>query len=120
MARIVLAEDDATMVRLLGTLLSMDGHEVTTVDGDGDVLAAVKDLSPDALVLDTIFGQQSGLELVGQIRRGEVGSRLYILMMSGLSLRDDCLRCGADDFLLKPFMPEEMMDLLRAKAGATS
>ena len=42
MARIVLAEDDATMVRLLGTLLSMDGHEVTTVDRDEDVAAAVE------------------------------------------------------------------------------
>lgn len=114
MAKIVLAEDDATMVRLLGTLLRMDGHEVTTVDGKGDVAAAVKELSPDALVLDTVFGRQSGLDLVGEIRRGEADRRLYILMMSGLSLRDDCLRCGADDFLMKPFNPDEMMGLLRA------
>jgi DNA-binding response OmpR family regulator len=114
MARIVVAEDDATMVRLLGTLLRMDGHEVTAVDGDGDVAAAVKAMSAHALVLDTVFGRQSGLELVGQIRRRDPDRELYILMMSGLSLRDDCLRCGADDFLMKPFDPDELMGLLRA------
>jgi DNA-binding response OmpR family regulator len=103
------------MVRLLSTLLRMDGHDVTTVDGDGDVAAAVNEFSPDALLLDTVFGRQSGLELVPQIRHGEPDRRLYILMMSGLSLRDDCLRCGADDFLMKPFDPDELMGLLRAK-----
>ncbi len=115
MARIILAEDDPTMIGLLGTLLRMDGHEVTTVDGHGDVVRAVRENPPDALVLDTIFGEQSGLELVGEIRRSEAGRGVYILMMSGLSLRDDCLRNGADDFLMKPFDPGELMGLLRAR-----
>lgn len=114
MARIVLAEDDSTMVRLLSTLLRMDGHEVTAVDGDGDVAAAVNAVSADGLLLDTVFGRQSGLELVPQIRNEDPDRRLYILMMSGLSLRDDCLRSGADDFLMKPFDPVELMGLLRA------
>lgn len=114
MARILLAEDDATMVGLLSTLLRMDGHEVTAVDGDGDVAAAVNSFSPDALLLDALFGLQSGLELVPQIRHEAPDRRLYILMMSGLSLREDCLRCGADDFLMKPFDPVELMGLLRA------
>jgi DNA-binding response OmpR family regulator len=120
MARIVLAEDDATMVHLLRTLLQMDGHEVTTVDGDGDVGAAVTALSPDVLLLDTVFGTQSGLELVAQIRRSENGRKAYILMMSGLSLKDEALQSGADDFLLKPFMPEELIGLLRLHAPANS
>jgi DNA-binding response OmpR family regulator len=120
MARIVLAEDDDTMVRLLGTLLRMDGHEVMTVDRDGDVPAAIQELAPDALVLDTIFGTQSGLDVVGKIRLSEAGRKVYILMMSGLSLEDDCLRCGADDFLMKPFMPEALMGLLRAHVPGSS
>ncbi len=77
-------------------------------------------LSPDAVLLDTIFGLQSGLELVGQIRRSETGRDVYIIMMSGLSLKEECLRSGADDFLLKPFMPEELMALLRAHVPAGS
>ena len=105
------------MVGLLGTLLSMDGHEVTTVAHDGDVAAAVEQARPDAVLLDTIFGLQSGLELVPR-SRSEAGRDVYIIMMSGLSLKEDCLRSGADDFLLKPFMPEELMALLRAHVPA--
>jgi len=114
MARIVLAEDDQTMVHLLSTLLSMDGYEVTTVGADSDVADTVERLEPDALVLDMVFAEQNGLELVDRIRRSSRGGRLYILMMSGLSVREECLLHGADDFLLKPFMPDEMMDKLRA------
>ncbi|MFH1183485.1 MAG: response regulator [Chloroflexota bacterium] len=113
MARIVLAEDDATMARLLGTLLRMDGYDVMAVDGDADVAAAVERLAPDALVLDMIFAQQNGLELVERIRHSKFGAKLYIIMISGLSVRDECLRSGADDFLLKPFMPDELVGLLR-------
>jgi DNA-binding response OmpR family regulator len=114
MARIVLAEDDATMARLLGTLLRMDGYEVTAADGNGDLAEAVDRIRPDALVLDMLFAEQNGLDLVRHIRRSKFGRDLYILMISGLSVGDDCLRCGADDFLLKPFMPDELMGLLRA------
>jgi DNA-binding response OmpR family regulator len=113
MARIVLAEDDATMVRLLGTLLRMDGHDVTAVEGNADLAATVESLAPDALVLDMIFAQQNGLDLVERIRRSKVGRKLYVLMISGLDVKEDCLRRGADDFLQKPFSPDELMGLLR-------
>lgn len=120
MASIVLAEDDSTMVGLLSTLLRMDGYEVTAVDGDSDVLHTVEDVNPDALLLDMLFAQHNGLELVERIRRSNVGEKLYIIMMSGLSVREDCLRRGADDFLQKPFMPDELTRLLRAHIPATA
>jgi len=120
MARIVLAEDDKTMVGLLGTLLRMDGYDVTAVDGDADVAAAVEQLAPDALVLDMVFAKQNGLDLVERIRRSKAGENLYILMISGLNVREDCLRRGADDFLLKPFMPDEFMGLLRTHLPGAS
>ena len=112
MARILLAEDDATMVQLLGALLRMEGYEVTSVDGDTDLPAAVEELAPDALILDMIFAGQNGLQEVERVRKGAIGAGLYVLMMSGLSVREDCLRCGADDFVLKPFDPGEILQLL--------
>lgn len=113
MARILLAEDDATMVQLLGTLLRLEGYEVTSVDGDADLPAAVEQLAPDALILDMIFAGQNGLEVVKRVRQNPLGGKLYILMMSGLSVRKDCLRCGADDFVPKPFDPGEIVQLLK-------
>jgi DNA-binding response OmpR family regulator len=115
MTSVVLAEDDKTMVRLLGTLLRMDGFDVSVVQGDVDLPTAIERLGPDVLVLDMIFGDQNGLDLVERIRHTNAGKQLYILMISGLSVRDDCLRRGADEFLLKPFAPDEMVGLLRRR-----
>jgi DNA-binding response OmpR family regulator len=114
MARILLAEDDATMVELLGTLFRMEGYEVTSVDDDADLPAALEVLAPDALILDMIFAGQNGLDVEKRVRQGAIGAKLYVLMMSGLSVREDCLRSGADDFLLKPFDPDEILRLLHA------
>ncbi len=102
------------MVRLLTTLLTMDGFEVTALEPDGDVVAAVQGLHPDLLVLDFLLAKQSGLDVLDALRRSETDERLRVIMISGLNVREECLRHGADDFLLKPFMPEELLTLLRA------
>ncbi len=112
MARIALAEDDSTMVQLLSTLLSLDGFEVEDV-GDGDVAAAVQSSLPDVLILDMHLQNQNGLDVVDAIRRSERGHDMPIIMISGLNVGEDCLRRGANDFLLKPFMPEELLRLVR-------
>jgi DNA-binding response OmpR family regulator len=114
MTRVVLAEDDRTMVRLLSTLLRLEGFEVQTV-GDGEkVEAAIERLAPEMLVLDLVLPNRNGLEILERLRRTEVGSRLYILMISGLDMRELCLKRGANDFLLKPFMPEELTRRLQS------
>ena len=118
MARIVLAEDDSTMVGLLATLLRMDGFEVEAVGRDENVADSVERLRPDALIMDMVLPGQNGLELLERIRATERGADVYIIMMSGLSAREDCLRRGADDFLLKPFMPEELVGMLHARLQA--
>jgi DNA-binding response OmpR family regulator len=115
MTRVVLAEDDRTMVRLLSTLLKLEGFEVQTVDNGEDVEAAVERLSPEILVLDMILPGQNGLDVLDRVRKTAVGSRLYVLMISGLDVREQCLRRGADDFLLKPFMPEELTRRLQSR-----
>jgi DNA-binding response OmpR family regulator len=114
MTRVVLAEDDRTMVRLLTTLLKLEGFEVQAVDDGEDVEAAIERFAPEMLVLDMVLRQQSGLEILERIRKTAWGSRLYVLMISGLDVRDLCLNRGADDFLLKPFMPEELTRRLQS------
>ena len=96
------------MVRLLSTLLRLEGFDVRAVGDGEDVEAAIERLAPEILVLDMVLARQNGLEILGRIRRTAVGSRMYVLMISGLDVRDLCLSRGADDFLLKPFMPEEL------------
>ena len=65
MAKILLAEDDPTMVSLLGTLLKMEGFEVQAIDIDADVPAIVQRERPDALLMDVHLG---GTEWTGNPR----------------------------------------------------
>ncbi len=118
--KIVLAEDDVTMVRLLTTLLTMDGFEVTALDPKEDVFAAVCAARPDILLLDFLLDNQSGLDVLDAIRRSEGMEKLRVVMFSGLNVREECLSHGADEFLLKPFMPEELMGLIRDRSHTPS
>ncbi len=118
MERIVLAEDDQTMVGLLTTLLTMEGFEVTPLGPGDDVASTVGRSRPDLLILDFLLADQSGLDVLDVIRRTETGERTRVIMISGLNVRDECLRHGADEFLLKPFMPEELLGVLRAPTGS--
>jgi DNA-binding response OmpR family regulator len=113
MARIAIAEDDQTMVTLLTTLLKMDGFDVRPVDADEDVSAVVEREMPDVLVLDVHLSRQNGLDILDAIRRSDIARNAHIIMISGLNMKEECMRHGADDFLLKPFMPDDLLKLLR-------
>jgi DNA-binding response OmpR family regulator len=113
MEKIMVAEDDQTMVNLLTTLLKMDGFEVVALDADENIPAAVERDRPDILVLDVHLSNQNGLEVLDALRGTEQGKNLQVVMISGLNVKEECLRHGADDFLLKPFMPDDLIKVLR-------
>ncbi|MBI3739775.1 MAG: response regulator [Chloroflexi bacterium] len=113
MLKVMLAEDDHTMVSLLKTLLRMDGFEVIALDADDDVPAAVARVCPDVLLMDVHISNQNGLEILDVIRSSNDICDVHVIMISGLNLKDECLRHGANDFLLKPFMPDDLIKLLK-------
>src|SRR5512142_55878 len=92
MAKILLAEDDETMVGLLTTLLRMDGYEVTALDADDDVAAVVQLDCPDALVLDVHLAGQNGFDVLDSIRRADGKHRVRVIMISGLNVREESMR----------------------------
>src|SRR4026207_336303 len=71
MAKVLLAEDDSTMVSLLKTLLKMEGFEVLALDVNSDVPSAVQREKPKALFMDVHLGGQSGLEILETIRKNQ-------------------------------------------------
>ncbi|HLF73386.1 MAG TPA: response regulator [Anaerolineales bacterium] len=112
MAKILLAEDDPTMVSLLQTLLKMEGFETVTLEPDADITGAAVRERPDILLMDVHLGQQSGMDVIASIRRNPQTAGIRVVMTSGLDVREACLRQGANDFLLKPFMPAELIGIL--------
>jgi DNA-binding response OmpR family regulator len=113
MAKILLAEDDATMISLLKTLLKMEGFDVLALETNSDVPAMVQREKPEALFMDVHLGEQSGMEILEAIRKNKDLSDVRIVMTSGLNVKDECLRRGANAFLMKPFMPDDLLNLLR-------
>lgn len=113
MAKILLAEDDHTMVTLLTTLLKMEGFEVVVLDVHSDVPSAVIKEKPDSLLMDVHLGGQNGMDIVQMVRKNPASKNVNIVMTSGLNVKDECLKRGANHFLLKPFMPDDLIRLLK-------
>jgi CheY-like chemotaxis protein len=113
MPTVLLAEDDVTMVSLLKTLLKMEGFQVLAVDADEDVPEAVRLERPDAVILDVHLSRQDGLSILDDLRGNPETRNVSVVMTSGMNLRDECLNHGASGFLLKPFMPDDLVGMLK-------
>jgi DNA-binding response OmpR family regulator len=111
--KVLLAEDDPTMVSLLTTLLKMEGFHVVALRPDADVPAAVRTEKPDVLLMDVHLSHQSGLEILNEIRKSEDTSQTRVVMSSGANVREECIHSGANGFLLKPYMPDELITILK-------
>ena len=114
MKKILMADDDIDMLSLLKTLLGMDGYQVTTLsDKSGDIVEKIRAEKPDVLLIDIYLGEYNGLDVVRRIRRMPDLKRLQIIVVSGADKAQECLAAGADQFLLKPYMPDELLAILR-------
>jgi CheY-like chemotaxis protein len=113
MPSIMLAEDDMTMVTLLQTLLGMEGYQVIALTVDDDVFEAARRDRPDVLLLDVHLHQVNGLDVLEQVRKDDEINELKVVMTSGLNLELECKNRGADDFLLKPYMPDDLLKILK-------
>lgn len=115
MSKILVAEDDYTMVSLLKTLLGMEGYDVvTTLDKKNNFLDVVRQEKPDAILLDVYLGDQNGLDLIRAMRADPQLKDIRVIMCSGINLEAECRSSGADDFLLKPYVVDDLLRKLRA------
>jgi DNA-binding response OmpR family regulator len=116
MKKIALIEDDRTMQALLKTLLEIEGYIVIQSEaGDEEgILKSLADSHPDILLLDVHLHNLNGISLLKGIRSDKRLNHLKIIMTSGMDLKDECKRNGADGFLQKPYMPEELIKILQA------
>ena len=111
--KVLLAEDDVTMVSLLKTLLNMEGFDVVALQADADVPAAVRIETPDVLLMDFHLLNQSGLDILDDIRKEQDIRDICVVMSSGANVKDECMLHGANGFLLKPYMPDELIAILK-------
>lgn len=112
MAKILLVEDDVTMLSLLKTLLEIDGHQVIKYIAEDDLLEPIRQSQPDAILLDVHYRRINGLDIMRSIRQDPRLNGIRVIMTSGEDVAAECKAAGADAFLLKPFMPEDLTQRL--------
>ncbi len=115
MLKVTLIEDDPSMVSLLSTLLTMEGYLVTTPSNHHmkDLLQVIQLERPHILLIDVNLAKGSGLDLVRSIRKEPELTSTCILMTSGLNLKEKSMQVGADGFIQKPFMPDDLLKLIQ-------
>lgn len=117
MFRIVLADDHALVRRGLAALLATDGRfQVVAEAGNGeDALTAVRETSPNVLLLDLSMPRLDGLETLRRLRAGGARTRVLVLSMyDDAQFVAQALADGADGYLLKHAMDEELFQALES------
>ncbi len=117
MPHVLVADDDAWILRMVATVLEKRGYSVeTAVDGE-DAFARATARVPDLLITDVMMPKLDGWALVRQLRSQPELAMLPVIFLTALSSEDDRIRgfrLGADDYVTKPFRFEEL-DLRVAK-----
>jgi DNA-binding response OmpR family regulator len=110
----MLIEDDRTMLSLLKTLLTMEGFWVVLAE-DGlvdNLLISIMNEQPDIILLDVNLRQGSGIDLLSAIRANPALDNVRVIMSSGMDFKDECLQKGAQGFILKPYMPDDLIKVI--------
>ncbi|HBK55706.1 MAG TPA: two-component system response regulator [Xanthomonadales bacterium] len=115
--RILVIEDDRTIAFLIDFLLEREGFEVLLARDGMEAMAVVNTLHPvNLILLDVMLPYHDGFELMALIRSREAWHDVPIVMLTGASREDDIVRAlaaGAEDYILKPFKPSELVARLK-------
>ncbi len=112
--RVLIVDDESTVCDVISRYLRLEGHEVTTAADGETALRLARTWNPDLVVLDLMLPATSGLEVCRTLR-GE--SQVAIIMLTARGEETDRiigLELGADDYVVKPFSPRELVARIKA------
>ncbi len=114
MTKILVIDDEPTIVNLVQAYLKPEGYEVFTATDGPSGLKAARAFKPDLVVLDVMLPGMDGLELLSRLRRE---SQVYVILLTARTEETDKivgLSVGADDYVTKPFSPRELVARVKA------
>jgi len=114
MAKILIVDDEPSIVNLVVAYLKPEGYEVHTASDGPSGLKAARAFKPDLIVLDLMLPGMDGLELLSRLRRE---SDVYVILLTARIEETDKvvgLSIGADDYVTKPFSPRELVARIKA------
>ncbi|MAT44531.1 MAG: hypothetical protein CL609_19530 [Anaerolineaceae bacterium] len=111
---IFVIEDDQTMRSLLNTLLEIEGYNVTTFCDIGlsQFIKEIEFYKPNVILMDIHLKDFNGIEALKTIRYTETIKNTCVLISSGEYLEVEAVKAGATGFLLKPYIPNDLLELI--------
>ena len=115
MNKIMIVEDEPTTRTLLSTLLGFEGYQILQTNEltEEGIYNNIISLNPDLVLMDVHLRQGNGLNLLQKIRKGSSCNNLFVVITSGEDYSYECRKFGADGFLMKPYMPDDLIILLK-------
>jgi two-component system alkaline phosphatase synthesis response regulator PhoP len=114
MAKILVIDDEPSIIKLVSAYLKPEGYEVYTAADGNAGLKAASAFKPDLIILDLMLPGMDGIELVTRLRRE---SDVYVILLTARTEEIDKvigLSVGADDYMTKPFSPRELVARVKA------
>ncbi len=116
-ASILVVEDEPAIQELVSFTCSSNGYKVRRAESVGAAQEAIREELPDLVILDWMLPDRSGIELLRALRGEERTKGLPVIMLTAKSAESDRvsgLDAGADDYVVKPFSPRELVSRVRA------
>jgi two-component system response regulator MtrA len=117
--RILVVDDDTALAEMIGIVLRTEGFDPSFCGDGSDALAAFQREKPDLVLLDLMLPGKNGIEVCSEIRKE---SGVPIIMLTAKSDTTDVVRgleSGADDYVVKPFNPKELVARIRTRLRPT-
>ena len=108
MAKILIIDDDAETIKLLESVIQLDGHETNSVSESKRAFQVVEAFMPDLVLLDIMMPEINGITICKLIKSNQKTSHIKVMMISALSddgTKRDSMNAGADQFVTKPILP---------------
>jgi len=115
MARVLVVDDDQKLLKMLTRTLQYEGFEVATATDGREALKKVDEWQPDLIVLDWLMPGLDGMGVIDNLRVAHDDTLILMLTArDAIEDRVEGLESGADDYLVKPFAPAELLARIRA------
>ena len=117
--RIMIVDDAIFMRKVLREILTENGYDVVgEVNRGTDVLEKFKDWKPDLVTMDIMLPGIDGIDAVREIMKVEKDARIVMISALGQDeLVDEALKAGAKGFIVKPFIPSQVIDVIKKILG---
>ena len=118
--KILIVDDEINVIKSLTFVLTKEGYDVSSAADGEEAMAKIKELRPNLVFLDIMMPKKNGYEVCQEVKNDPGLSDTYIIMLTAKSQevdREKGLNAGANEFIIKPFSPIEVLGRVKELLG---